>query len=70
MKQIVNTQVHKFIGLPDPCELNEFSRVYKNFENNLKNIPLPITMVCALLHSTKEVFFIKINKKLSKVLLK
>lgn len=67
MKKIVDTEVHKFIGLPEICQLNEFSRIYKNFENNIKHIPLPITMVSALLHSAEEVFFNKINYSLKDI---
>ncbi|RNA23117.1 CCA tRNA nucleotidyltransferase mitochondrial [Brachionus plicatilis] len=62
MKQIVDTQVHKYIGLPDSCNLNEFSTIYRNFEKNLIDIPSPITMVCSLLHSAKE--FEKLHKRM------
>lgn len=55
MKHIVETNVHKYIGLSDECNLEEFSRVYKIFENDLENIPMPITMVCSLLNSLHEV---------------
>lgn len=57
MKHMIETNVHKYIGLPEDCELEEFSRVYKIFHNDLENIPMPITMVCSLLHSHKEVYF-------------
>lgn len=55
MKYMVETDVHVNIGLPADCNLNEFSRVYKIFESDLKQMPCPITMVCALLHNLKEV---------------
>ena len=55
LRQIVETNCHKYIGFPDKVNLDEFSRVYKIFENNLQNMPQPVTMVCSLLHNKDEV---------------
>ena len=55
MEQIVNTNVHVHIGLPEMCNLKEFARVYSKFKNNLEQVPIPITMVCTLLDSIEEV---------------
>ena len=55
MHQIVNTNVHKYIGLPDDPNLDEFDRVYKIFEKDITQLPSPITMVTALLRSQAEV---------------
>ena len=57
MHHIVETNVHKHLALPDNCNLKEFTRVYKIFENRLDEIPSPIEMVISLLNSEKGVWF-------------
>lgn len=58
LKHMKETHVLENIGLPGDCNLDEYSRVYSIFHDDLENIPSPITMVCALLHSNREVRFI------------
>ncbi|CAF0710220.1 unnamed protein product [Brachionus calyciflorus] len=62
MRHIVDTQVHKYIGFTDSCDLEEFSQIYRYFDADLQNIPMPITMVCALLRTSKE--FEKLLKRM------
>ena len=61
LNQIVDCNVHIHIGLPRNCNLNEFQRVFKIFEssNNLHQLPIPITMVAALLNSKDEVISLR-----------
>lgn len=47
-----DTKVMLSIGFPEVCDLEEFNRVYNA---NLGDVPMPITLVCALLKTQKEV---------------
>ena len=49
---MVDTKVHVNIGFHEVCDLDEFTRIYKN---NLNDLPMPITMVCSLFKNPKQV---------------
>ena len=55
MRLIVETNVHKHMGFPDKCNLDEFERVFKANSKSLSETPLPITMVWSLGLSKEEV---------------
>lgn len=52
VKSMTDTKVMFSIGFPGVCDLEEFNRVYSA---NLDDVPMPITLVCALLKTQKEV---------------
>jgi len=58
VKNMIDSKVMLFIGFPEVCELEEFTRVYAA---NLNAVPMPITLVCALLKTQKDVSFRKKN---------
>lgn len=59
MRHIVDTKVHVNIGFHEVCDLDEFTRIYKN---NLNDLPMPITMICSLFKNPKQ--FEKLLKRL------
>jgi hypothetical protein len=63
MKHIIQTNVHKYVGLPDNSNLSEFTRIYKIFENNIEQMPSPIVMIVSLMDSEKQVYFLQFNRK-------
>lgn len=67
MKHMVDTKVHVNIGFHELCDIDEFTRIYKIFENNLNDLPMPITMICSLFKNPKQVsqLLIQIDIKLN-----
>ncbi len=65
MKHIVETKVHVYIGFPECCDLDEFSRVWKSNESDFADaVPQAMTMICSLFKSPKDVcsfFFFKLD---------
>jgi len=56
MKHIIETNVHVYIGFPQSCDLEEFSRVWKNNQNEVSDrVPQAMTMICSLFKSPSEV---------------
>ena len=68
MKHIIETNVHKYVGLPDNSNLSEFTRIYKIFENNIEQMPSPIVMIVSLMDSEKQVYFYNLIEKVIKLI--
>ena len=61
LTKMQETGVFKYIGLPEISNLAEFSRVYRNFHDEMEHIPTSVTMVCALLNNQEEVIYIELK---------
>ncbi len=54
MKKMIELNVHKFIGLPDSPNINEFSKVYRRQSNKNYHIS-PVSIIVALLYTNEDV---------------
>ena len=53
VKKIVELGVHKFIGLPENANPNEFSKLYNRKNNSLHSFQ-PTTLICSLIDTQEE----------------
>ena len=55
IKKIIDLNVHKYIGLPEKSNSNEFSKIFNRIKDFKKYQILPVTIVCSLLENQEEV---------------